>query len=51
MSEFLSEQFWDALEERQDEIISQLDALNERIEAALADFDQPADPPPRQEAA
>lgn len=51
MSEFLSEQFWDALEERQDEIIARLDALNELIEAALSEFDDPPAPTPLQEAA
>ena len=51
MTEFLSEKFWDAIDERQDELIARLDALNEWIEAALAEFDEPPAPAPQQEAA
>lgn len=45
MDEFLAEELWTALEERQNELILRLDELNERIEAALAELERPADRP------
>jgi hypothetical protein len=51
MNEFLSEQFWEAIDERQDELIARLDALNESIEAVLAEIDRPPAATPPQEAA
>jgi hypothetical protein len=45
MDEFLAEELWTALEERQNELIFQLDELNERIEAALAELERPTDKP------
>ena len=43
--------FWEAIDERQVELIARLDALNESIEAVLAEFDRPAAATPPQEAA
>ena len=39
MDSFASEEFWTALEQRHDELIARLDALNAVIEAALAEIE------------
>ena len=51
MDQFLADELWTALEERQNELITRLDELNAQIEAALAELERAAPAPPQQQAA